>query len=162
MDPGSGANAQAVASALREVIGRITGDLSGVWVGLDVTIPQMKILMRLRQRGPMRVGALAEEMGVSPPTVTATVRRLVRQGLVERRDDPRDRRVVLNLLSERGEGLMRRLGYRTDEEVLGAIGTLSAEEHADLLRLLHRLSAAFDEPTPRSWEANGPSPDADF
>ncbi len=104
----------------------------------------------LTRPAPPSVGALAEEVGVSPPTVTATVRRLVRQGFVERRDDPRDRRVVLNLLSEKGEGLMRRLGYRTDEEVLGAIGTLSAEERAEFLRLLHRLSAAFDEPTPRS------------
>jgi len=148
--PRSGENAQAVVSTLRDVVDHIAGDVFRVWIDLNVTMPQLIILMLLREHGPMRVSALAKQVGVSPPTVTAIVNRLVRDGLVERRDDPGDRRVVLNLLSAKGEELMFGLGHRTDEDVLRVIGALSAEEQVELLRLLRRLATAFDDASQHS------------
>jgi DNA-binding MarR family transcriptional regulator len=46
-------------------------------------------------KGPRPVGKLAEELGVSPPAATQLVDRLAEHGMVRRRNDPADRRVVL-------------------------------------------------------------------
>lgn len=48
------------------------------------------------------VGELAEHLGVKAPTATTTVRRAERAGLVERRQDSADRRVVRVNITARG------------------------------------------------------------
>src|SRR5947209_16478658 len=130
---------QEIVQSLRSIITRVTGDASGAWMDLDVTMPQMKVLMLLRENGALRVGVLARHLNVSTPTITGIVDRLVRQDLVRREDDPSDRRVVLNVLTPKGEQLMDRLRHRSDEELTQNINALSAQEQADLARLLKRL-----------------------
>ncbi|MDQ6604757.1 MAG: MarR family transcriptional regulator [Chloroflexota bacterium] len=130
---------QEIVQSLRSVITRVTGDASGAWMDLDVTMPQMKVLMLLRENGALRVGVLARHLNVSTPTITGIVDRLVRQDLVKREDDPSDRRVVLNVLTPKGEQLMERLRHRSDEELTRIIGGLNAQEQADLARALKRL-----------------------
>jgi len=122
------------------------GDASGAWMDLDVTMPQMKVLMLLRENGALRVGILARHLTVSTPTITGIVDRLVRQDLVKREDDPSDRRVVLNVLTPKGEQLMERLRHRSDEELTRIIGGLNAQEQTDLGRALKRLEEVIDDP----------------
>lgn len=136
--------AQEIVQSLRAIITRITGDASGAWMDLDVTMPQMKVLMLLRENGALRVGILARYLNVSTPTITGIVDRLVRQELVKREDDPSDRRVVLNVLTTKGEQLMERLRHRSDEELMKIVGTLSAQEQSDLARSLKRLDEAVN------------------
>lgn len=130
---------QEIVQSLRSIITRVMGDASGAWMDLDVTMPQMKVLMLLRENGALRVGILARHLAVSTPTITGIVDRLVRHDLVRREDDPSDRRVVLNVLTPKGEQLMERLRHRSDEELLRIVGGLNAQEQADLARALKRL-----------------------
>ena len=60
----------------------------------QVSTGHVQIMIALA-RGPHSVGGLAEVLEVSRPAVTQLVDRLVRYGLVERRHDTEDRRVVL-------------------------------------------------------------------
>lgn len=60
----------------------------------QVSTGHVQIMITLA-RGPHSIGALAEALGVSRPAVTQLVDRLVRYGLVERRPNPADRRVVM-------------------------------------------------------------------
>ena len=46
-------------------------------------------------KGPCPVGRIAEKLGVSRPAATQLVDKLVEHGMIERRHDPADRRVVL-------------------------------------------------------------------
>lgn len=131
--------------ALQDILLYISNDTSGTWMGLDVTMPQMKVLMLLRENGALRVGVLARHLTVSTPTITGIVDRLVRQELVRREDDPTDRRVVLNVLTKRGEELMDRLRNRGDVELSRVINTLSSQEQDDLTRLLTRVKVSLDE-----------------
>jgi DNA-binding MarR family transcriptional regulator len=113
---------------------------------LDVTMPQMKVLMLLRENGALRVGVLARHLNVSTPTITGIVDRLVRQDLVKREDDPSDRRVVLNVLTAKGEQLMERLRHRSDEELTRIVGGLSAQEQTEVAHALKRLEDAIGGP----------------
>jgi DNA-binding MarR family transcriptional regulator len=72
------------------------------WSEDGLTIPQMRLLWALRDEDGLPVGALADHLGVNPSTITGHVDRLVRMGLVRREEDPVDRRIVRNFLTEEG------------------------------------------------------------
>ena len=49
---------------------------------LDIGIGQLPVLKLLSDNGAMTQGALAEEMHVTPATISGTVRRMERSGLI--------------------------------------------------------------------------------
>ena len=71
-------------------------------LNIDVTMPQMKIMLMLFIIGPMRMSDLADNLHVTLATATRLVDRLVEKGFVVRENQPDDRRVVLCNLSNRG------------------------------------------------------------
>jgi DNA-binding MarR family transcriptional regulator len=72
-------------------------------LGMDMTMPQLKIMLILFLNGPVRMSDLAENLGVTLATGTGLVDRLVERGMIERESTPTDRRVVLCHLSESGQ-----------------------------------------------------------
>jgi DNA-binding MarR family transcriptional regulator len=72
-------------------------------LSLDVTMPQMKIMLMLFMHGPMRMSAIASEMDVALPTATSFIDRLAEKNYVVRENQPNDRRVVLCNLTEAGQ-----------------------------------------------------------
>ena len=78
------------------------------WLALDLTMPQLKMVMCIYAHGPQRVSEIAASVGVSQAVVTGVTDRLIHRGLVERGGDPHDRRVVVCSLSDEG----RQLGHR--------------------------------------------------
>jgi DtxR family transcriptional regulator, Mn-dependent transcriptional regulator len=96
----------------------------------------LETIYKLSTRGPVRPTPIAEALGVSGPTVTATLKRLESRKLITRRDGD----VVL---TEAGEGLaidiIRR--HRVAERFLvDVLGLAWAEAHEDACRLEHALS----------------------
>ena len=79
------------------------------WLRLDLTMPQLKVVLLLFISGPSRMSDIASALGVSLATATGVVDRLVERDILTRESDPGDRRVVLCRLSEKGEELMSRL-----------------------------------------------------
>src|ERR1700712_631074 len=50
----------------------------------------------------LKVGEIAEHLGVEAPSITRTVQRMARQGLVEKYSDPNDARQVIVKLTPKG------------------------------------------------------------
>ena len=71
----------------------------------DLTMPQLKVVLLLFLNGPMRMSDLAAGLSVSLATATGVVDRLVERDIVLRESEPKDRRVVLCRLSEKGQDL---------------------------------------------------------
>ena len=61
----------------------------------DLTMTQLRVLMILTDREPMTIGALGEQLAVGDSAASRLVERLVSERLVERADDPADRRRAL-------------------------------------------------------------------
>ena len=99
-----------------------------VWEELGLTMSQLRVLHILNADPGMTAGNLAERLGVRPSTVTGIVDRLVKQDLVERRADPDDRRVVRNLLTNRGTEVVSDLARAGREFIMGILERLSEEE----------------------------------
>jgi DNA-binding MarR family transcriptional regulator len=63
-------------------------------------------LGRLQREGPARLTELAAAEGITQPSMTALVARLSAQGLVQRGEDPADRRAVVLSLTPAGADLL--------------------------------------------------------
>lgn len=99
---------------------------------------QAQILAHLTQRGPARVTALAEALGVTQPTASDAAAALIRKGHLAKRPDPGDARAFL--LDPTASG--RRAAAETavwPDALLGAIDTLDPDERAVFLKALVKM-----------------------
>lgn len=119
------------------------GDLDDPTLG-ELTMAQVRVLFRLRNNGPMTSGGLASQLGVTLPTVTSVVDRLVGHGLVERRDDPDDRRRVIVALSPAGSALAERIQQGRRARLAAAVDALEPAQRQCLVEGLSFLVAAID------------------
>lgn len=71
-----------------------------------VSPPRLSALSVLVFGGPRTIGSLAGIEGVTPPTMTRLVAAMAADGLVERLDDPADRRVVQVAATASGRSLL--------------------------------------------------------
>jgi DNA-binding MarR family transcriptional regulator len=92
-----------------------------------VTTEQYGVLSHVLERGSVSMSELAVARNVALNTATSLVDRLVSAGLVERRGDPADRRVVRVVLTPRGETLMDQLRTIRRAAVRGVLDELSDE-----------------------------------
>jgi DNA-binding MarR family transcriptional regulator len=79
------------------------------WMELQLTLPQFKMLVVISKAESSTVGCIAERLGVGESTASYLVERLVQAELVERAEDPSDRRKAMIRLSREGETLLDRL-----------------------------------------------------
>ncbi len=81
----------------------VTADAVGsATPGLDLTLPQWRVLVLLGQLGELRVGDLAARLAISLPSASRLARRLERRGLIASARDESDRRAILLSLSPEG------------------------------------------------------------
>ena len=134
-----------MAGLLRQVMRLLRRGSPQDWMALELTMAQMKVLFVLHHDGPAKVSDLAEALGVSAPSMTGTLERLVRQALVERRDDPADRRLVINTLTPTGQALVEQLHQGRRARLTAALERLDATTVAELEHGLAALQAALEE-----------------
>ena len=72
-----------------------------------MSMTSLSTLSTLDWAGPRRITELAVVEGVTQPSMTALVKVLERDGMVERRADPKDRRVALVAVTKAGSELVR-------------------------------------------------------
>lgn len=115
------------------------------WRGLDLTIPQIKTLVLLDHRGSMRMGQISQFLGSTVSATTSIVERLFERGLVERDNDPDDRRVVLIQLTETGRNEIDHLWRIGRDRVDTVCDRLENDEVQSLVDAFQILRRAVDE-----------------
>jgi len=106
-----------------------------------VTLPQMHTLEILGQHPALRMKELAAKMGVTTGTLTVTVDRLEKRGLVARAPNESDRRSVLVELTGRGRTLFEehhKLHLDLTRDLAAALGEGEALAFTDILRKLNQ------------------------
>ena len=117
----------------------------------ELTIQQLKLMLLVRLEGPQSGNGLAELLGVSSATVSGLIDRLVERGLLERREDPADRRVRLVTPSPAGQQMMEDMEL-AEEETRGRL-----LRRLDVVHLRH-LVAAMQELIRIAREEATPTP----
>ncbi|MGA8534183.1 MAG: MarR family transcriptional regulator [Candidatus Tumulicola sp.] len=136
------------------LIGRLQRVVQALRPALDATHGEFglsgdlfDVLAALRRSGkPYQLTPtdLYREMMLSSGAMTNRIDRLEREGLVQRKADPGDRRGTLVSLTSKGQALIDRalLGHVANERRL--LGTLDAKERAQLATLLRKLLAGIE------------------
>lgn len=84
-------------------------DEQGPFLELDLTMPQLKVLLLLAGPGHATGTQLARGVGVGLSSLTGIIDRLCDAGLVTRGEDPDDRRATRVTLTPAGRTLIERL-----------------------------------------------------
>lgn len=111
--------------------------------GLGMCPSDFGVLEALLHKGPLPVNAIGKKVLLTSGSMTAAVDRLERRGLVERRDDPDDRRARVVHLTGEGKKLIRKLFAVHEKDMERAVVALNAREREDLAGLLRKLGLSL-------------------
>jgi DNA-binding MarR family transcriptional regulator len=139
----------AVLSASRVLVAVAARSLGDV--AEQVTLTQYRTLVVLASRGPQSLADLAEAVDVTPPTATRMCDRLTKKGLVMRRHDRGDRRLIRLTLTKEGHGLVDAVTKRRRAEIADLLQAIPSEQQAALVDSLQRLTAAAGEVPEQDW-----------
>ncbi|UFU00393.1 MarR family transcriptional regulator [Radiobacillus kanasensis] len=111
----------------------------------ELTTDQFGTLRFLDKHQPTTSTEIANEFSIGKSAVTAQVNRLFERGLIDRRRDEEDRRIVYLQLTEKGKALVEE-GTERLYEVLGDILTqFSKEEVTTFVHSLEKLVTILRE-----------------
>ena len=116
------------------------------WAVLNLTMAQLRTLFLIVRQEKATSRELATALGVTPANITGIVNRLVRHGLVSRKRNPRDRRVLLLRATEKGRGLVEEMQTSMQEKMMSQLPkileVMSLEDISALVQALSGFVAA--------------------
>jgi DNA-binding MarR family transcriptional regulator len=132
----AGAGTEDTADRLRLAMGRLGRRMARAHPDAGVTPSRLVALGVLETTGPLRIGALAEHLGTSPPTTSRLVDCLHELGLVTRAPDPDDHRATRVGLTDSGLARLHEQRERTTDDLARRIDGLAADRRALLVAAL--------------------------
>lgn len=108
-----------------------------------MTLPRFDILAALDRHGEMNMGALSQALLVSNGNVTQLVQKLVRDGLVEMRKLPSDRRSSIVRMTADGKKQFARLASAHSDWIDELLGDLNYTQRERLYVALGMLKLAI-------------------
>ena len=110
-------------------------------VHADLTFPE-SIVLRMLQRAPLSVADVAEGISITQSAASRVVDRLVRDGFVERQENPSDRRQKLLTLSTAGQVLLDQIEAKVTRAAQPMVDTLTVAERKQFGALLVKMIAS--------------------
>ena len=133
--------ARDVIDLLRELLHALLMSSVPAWLNLQLTLPQLRTIFIIAHNTTSSVMQISQDLGVGKPTASYLVDKLVQAGLVERNEDPEDRRRARVQLTQAGVELIQKLlGW---EEFLG--GRLNQISKEDLSTLKRGLTVVMEK-----------------
>jgi DNA-binding MarR family transcriptional regulator len=137
-------------AALSNSIGFLVNEVAGAFrvsvehalVAHKLRPRQFLILIALRDEGPLSQHALGQRLGMDRTTTMQLVLALAERGLVDRQDDPSDRRVYLLTLTSAGTELantLERVMMRAESALLAPLAAAERAAFAATLRAILTL-----------------------
>ncbi|MBI4303025.1 MAG: MarR family transcriptional regulator [Chloroflexi bacterium] len=108
-----------------------------------VTASQGYTILSLPAEGTLSMNELSKAMSVDNSTMTRMVDQLVDKGLVYRKPDEKDRRLVRIGLTEKGKELHRDLEAELENFYQAALDGISEEERLGIIHSLEQLNNAI-------------------
>ena len=110
-----------------------------------LSMPQFGLLMQMHHKGACGMSEVSERFEITPAAASQLVDKLVQSGLIQRVEDPHDRRAKLLSLTDKGRDLIQQgieERYRWVEELAEK---LTAEERAQVSDALNIMTEAAKE-----------------
>ena len=143
-DDDLGAAADAVLWAARALVGITAASVAAVEE--TVSLPQLRVLVLLHTRGPMKLATLATAANVNPSNASRACDRLIAAGLLVRDSGAEDRRTVTLQPTEDGHALVGRVFAHRRAAVENVLRGMDPGDWAVLAHGLGQFAAAAGEP----------------
>jgi DNA-binding MarR family transcriptional regulator len=111
-----------------------------------VTVAQLRVLMMLSTRGPQNLLSVAEALQVNPSNASRSCDRLIKAGLLQRNEDPTDRRNLILTLTRDGSALVKRVTRHRRNAITRVLVKMTAKEGQQLAEALDKFATAAGEP----------------
>jgi DNA-binding MarR family transcriptional regulator len=108
-----------------------------------LTPTKLRALGLLAEQGGLRIGELADRVGVDETTATRLVDRLEAMGVAERRGAADDRRATVVELTPAGTELAGEIAARRQRFFCDVLEALEPDERAELVRLTAKAAQAL-------------------
>lgn len=102
----------------------------------NITLQQFRVLLHVFSRGSTPISGVADALGIRPNVATGMIQRLVERGLIERREDPGDRRIRLLSVTDHGLALIDELNTIVSAKRREILEHLSDEQLRQLRDIL--------------------------
>jgi len=143
-DRPSRAQVDAVLRASRALVGIAASSIAEVED--MVTVPQLRVLVMVDTRGPMNLAAVAAGLEVNPSNASRTCDRLIKAGLLDRRESSTDRRNVTLTLTPAGRRLVDKMTRHRRDAIDRVLRAMPAAERGRLGVALDAFATAAGEP----------------
>jgi DNA-binding MarR family transcriptional regulator len=111
-----------------------------------LTPSQHSVMTSIHRQGPITLGALAEVERVAPPTISRIVAKLESEGLVERRPDPDDGRIVRVVVTDPGADLLAAARSRKVAWLRDHLAQLDPDDRAAVAAAIGALERLVELP----------------
>jgi DNA-binding MarR family transcriptional regulator len=108
----------------------------------NLSFSQMSVLMRLFHGSNCGVSEIGEQLGITNAAASQTVDRMVQLGLIERTEDPDDRRAKRLALTQKGRTLMEKGIEARSKWIEGLTDALTSEQQNMIISALTVLAEA--------------------
>ncbi len=135
---------EAAVTASRALLGVVARSVASA---LEVvTLPQFRVLVVLATSEPLRMGVLADRMGVLPSTFSRSIDRMVIGGWVQRATSPDSRREVLIELTSNGRMLVDDVTERRRRDIARILSRMARDKQDALRDAFEAFAEAAGEP----------------
>lgn len=114
----------------------------------NLNFSHFHLLMLIEDEGAVTNGRISETLSIAPPNVTPLITKLLNEGYITRVPDERDRRVIWNQLTEKGERILleRRDSFRRlFEERLAFLNEDETDRLIESLKTLTEIVEKMDK-----------------
>jgi DNA-binding MarR family transcriptional regulator len=111
----------------------------------NLTIPQGQVLRVLNQKGPLSLVEISKELDSKPSSMSGLIDRLAKAGMVTRKRDEEDRRVVWIALSDKSKEIFANFPFTQAQYYRTYLEKLSDEEFSQLSLNLQKLVRILEE-----------------
>ncbi|MDR9416806.1 MAG: MarR family transcriptional regulator [Gracilimonas sp.] len=127
--------------ASESVNGRLARHLSEA----NLTVSQFGTLEALLHLGPLNQRELGQKLLKSGGNITLVIDNLQKNGLVEKKTDPSDRRAVIISLTPKGQGFIEDFFPQHLEKIKEEFSVLTSEEKEQLAHICKKLGKKPEE-----------------
>ncbi len=106
----------------------------------EITLPQFWGMDYLYQEGKIKMSRLAQSLGTTRAAATGLIDRLIAQGLVLRKNDPYDRRIVWIQLTAKGKRIIHNIRRQKSRTLVKVFGKISPKDRESYLNILGQIA----------------------
>ena len=105
----------------------------------DYSLAEVRVLYEIEKNTNITMRMLSEILTMDEGYLSRILKKLQKDGLIERRKSPSDGRAYLLSLTEKGRSQIQEMHLRSDQQIAGFLSPLSAEQKTKLVQHMQSI-----------------------